>query len=149
MAGWRHGEIALQVGFPIKLYLQDHPIGRVASNDPETKLESDPDVLRAPDIGFIAAERIPPEGLPELWWQGGPALIADVVSPSQGVSDLIVKAQEFLRPGTRLAWIIDPARRCVLVCTPPDHVRVLQENDTLEGGDVLPGLTIPVAKIFE
>jgi Uma2 family endonuclease len=111
-------------------------------------LESDPDLLRAPDLGFITAERIPPEGLPDQWWQGGPDLTVDVVSPSQGVSELIGKAQEFLRAGTRVAWVVDPVRQCVLVCTPPDHVTVLHETDTLDGGDVLPGFAVPVAAVF-
>jgi Uma2 family endonuclease len=148
MAGWRHGEIVARIVQRLLNFLDENPRGKIACNDPGTKLESDPDLLRAPDIGFVAGERIPPEGLPDQWWQGGPDLTVDVVSPSQSLSELIDKAQEFLRAGTRLAWIVDPSRQCVLVCTPPDHVRVLHEADTLEGGDVLPGFAVPVAAVF-
>jgi Uma2 family endonuclease len=148
MAGWRHGEIVARIVHELFKYLDENPCGKVACNDPGTKLESDPDLLRAPDIGFIAAEHISPEGLPDQWWQGGPDLTVDVVSPSQGVSELIDKAQEFLRAGTRVAWVVDPSRRCILVCTLPDHVTVLHEADILDGGDVLPGFTVPVAQVF-
>ena len=148
MAGWRHGEIVARIVHELFKFLDENPCGKVACNDPGTKLESDPDLLRAPDIGFIAAERIPPEGLPEQWWQGGPDLAVDVVSPSQSVSELIDKAQEFLRAGTQVFWVVDPSRPCVLVCTPPDRVMVLHENDTLDGGEVLPGFAAPVADLF-
>jgi Uma2 family endonuclease len=148
LTGWRHGEIVAQVSFLLKLYLREHPIGRLACNDPGAVLSHTPETLRGPDIGFIAMERVPPEGLPEQWWEGGPDLVVEVVSPSQSIAELLEKAQEFLAAGTRLVWVLDPEQQCVLVRTQIERVRVRKTTDTLDGGDVLPGFAARVAELF-
>jgi hypothetical protein len=44
-------------------------------------------------------------------------------------------------------WVVDPGTRTVQVYT-SDTTRLIDEPGTLDGGDVLPGLSIPVAKLF-
>jgi Uma2 family endonuclease len=46
-------------------------------------------------------------------------------------------------------WYIDPRTRRVRVYTSPDDVIELSEKDTLDGGDVLPGFSVPVAQLFD
>jgi hypothetical protein len=43
---------------------------------------------------------------------------------------------------------VDPVARSVAVFTSPNDPRVLARGETLDGGDVLPGLQLPLAKIF-
>jgi Uma2 family endonuclease len=59
------------------------------------------------------------------------------------------KAAEYLAAGGRLVWVVDPDAEQVIVVTPPNAFRVLGREDTLDGGDVLPGFACKVAELFE
>lgn len=48
-----------------------------------------------------------------------------------------------------LVWIVDPDAERVILVTPPEHIRVLGREETLEGGDVLPGFSCRIAELFE
>ena len=45
--------------------------------------------------------------------------------------------------------MIDPIKRSAAVYTAPDVKQSLDESDALDGGDVLPGFRLPLAKLFE
>jgi Uma2 family endonuclease len=50
--------------------------------------------------------------------------------------------------GVRLVWVVDPEARTVEVYTDPDQSSVRHEVDTLEGGAVLPGFSLPLRELF-
>jgi Uma2 family endonuclease len=50
--------------------------------------------------------------------------------------------------GVRLVWLIDPVARTVTVFTALDQATVLSEEDTLDGGDVLPGYALRLRDLF-
>jgi Uma2 family endonuclease len=58
------------------------------------------------------------------------------------------KLKEYFLAGSRLVWLVDLEIRIVSVYTSPDEVTVLREGDTLSGGDVLPGFTLPLKQLF-
>ena len=76
-----------------------------------------------------------------------PDLAVEVKSPDDSLSKLREKAAYYLANGTLLAWLVYPKKRLVIVLT-PDSEEILTEDDTLDGGDVLPGFTLPVRDIF-
>jgi Uma2 family endonuclease len=145
---WRHGEIVAKVTFLLQLYAREHSGWSVATGDPGTKLGRDPDILRGPDVGVIRTERRP-EGKGEAGWlEGAPDVVIEVVGDTQSVSDLGKKAAEYLAAGARAVWVLDPEPRRVMVFSPPDRVHVLGPDETLEGGEALPGFRCVVAELF-
>jgi hypothetical protein len=58
------------------------------------------------------------------------------------------KALEYLSAGARMVWVLDAEPQWLMLFTPPDHVRTLGPEDTLDGGDVLPGFRCKVAEFF-
>ena len=59
------------------------------------------------------------------------------------------KAREYLNAGTRLVWVIWPRRRQVDVWrTGDDEPTALTVEDRLDGEDVVPGFSYPVAELF-
>jgi hypothetical protein len=61
------------------------------------------------------------------------------------------KVRTYLRADTRLVWVIWPQSEHIDVwhagvLTVP--VRTLNAGDTLDGEDVIPGFTYPVAEVF-
>lgn len=105
------------------------------------------DTVRAADAAFVRRARMPvlPHGFAHL----APDLAVEVLEPADTASDLMERMEDHFAAGTQLFWIVDPRRRRVAVHAPNAPMRLLREHDTLEGALVLPGLTIPVAALFQ
>jgi Uma2 family endonuclease len=105
--------------------------------------------VRMPDVAVILRTQFADGQYPtEQIWRAYPDLAVEVLSPSNSEREIERKGQEYFAAGSRLMWVVDPASRSVTVFTSPNHSRVLTSNDILDGGDVLPGLKLPLAKIF-
>ncbi len=107
-----------------------------------------PDRVYAPDVVFVRADRLPPRDQREGFLELIPDFAAEVLSPSDTVSDVNAKMGVYLEAGVRLAWVVDPRRQGVTVWEPDRTGRVLAVGDELDGGDVLPGFRLPVADLF-
>jgi Uma2 family endonuclease len=77
-----------------------------------------------------------------------PALAVEVLSPSNTAKEMQRKRKEYFFGGTRVVWIVDEATRTVEVWTSPDECVTLSEDETLDGGELLPGFRLPLREIF-
>ena len=142
----------MDLGYLIKHHAKTHDLGVVTAAETGFILHTNPDgrdTVRAPDVGFISKARIPEEGLPEGYFQGAPDLAVEVVSPGDSHQDVEQKVLDYLDAGTKLIWIVQPRMRTITVYRSLKDVRILTENDTLDGNDVLPGFNIAVKEIFQ
>jgi Uma2 family endonuclease len=102
----------------------------------------------APDVGFIhkaKQARLATEGYNPL----PPDLAVEVDFPStvQSQRMLRIKLANYLAAGT-VVWVVLPETREVEVYAPDQPARLLTVNDTLDGGEVLPGFTLAVRELF-
>jgi Uma2 family endonuclease len=128
-------------------FLDQHKLGFLLG--PDGALRILPKLIRIPDISFIAwkqlsVRRIPAEPIPDL----APLLAVEVLSKGNTAKEMARKVREYFRAGTQLVWLVDPQSRTVSIYTAPDDVRVLHGNDSLDGGDVLPGFALPLRELF-
>jgi Uma2 family endonuclease len=102
--------------------------------------------MRIPDVGFISRERM--QAIPERF-EIAPDLAIEVVSEDE---DIFKKAREYIQAGTRLVWAVYTDERKVYVFRlNADGSLIVQTygvDDVLDGGEVLPGFTLPVRDIF-
>jgi Uma2 family endonuclease len=150
-ASGKHGVIAMRFALPIGTFVNVHQLGFITAAETGYILYQNPDpngknIVRAPDVGFIASERLP-DGLPDGYVPFAPDLAVEVVSPNDDADDLQLKIQQYLRYGTRLVWVAYPKSQTVVAHT-PTSVSTFGISDTLDGGNVLPGFTLPVRDIF-
>ena len=138
-----HGVITINISTPLATFAHSRKLGRVAV-EVRYRRPGDEYNARIPDISFSSAKRpIVKEGsVPEL-----PDLAVEVQSPRQSLKELREKAHYFLANGTRLFWLVIPAKQLVEVYT-ADEELVLNIDDTLSGGVVLPEFTLAVRDIF-
>ncbi len=101
---------------------------------------------RQPDLLVVLAEhrdRIGREGM-----SGAPDVVIEILSRSTRHVDLGTKREEYAALGVGEYWCFDPEVGETLVFSPPDAPpRRLGRSDTLTSPR-LPGLAIPLAKIF-
>jgi Uma2 family endonuclease len=147
--GSPHGVAAFNLALLLANYVKQVALGRVFGDGFGYELLQLPRTVRVPDSSFVRAERLPPEGLRPGLLELAPDLAIEVLSPSETASDLQEKLDDYRVAGTPLVWVVDPARRTVMVIPCDAPVRWLHEGETLEGGEVIPGFTCPVSEIFE
>lgn len=145
----RHGLVCTELGVALHRFVKKHELGIAFANAVGFKLTSDPDTVRGPDVAFLRRERIPPSGLPDVYWPGAPDLAVEVRSKNDRWSKVMEKVDEYLRYGTQLVWVIDPKKQEVVVYRSGAKPVTLTREDDLDGGDVVPGFRFPVRRLFE
>ena len=145
----RHGEICMQTGYLLRRYLEDHPIGRVLSNDSSMVTEREPDTVRGPDIAYYSYERVPKGPLPDGLLSVPPELVFEVGSPKQPWSELHTKVAEYLNVGVQVVCILDDKSRTAHLFFVDGEPRALASSDELALPDVLGEFCVPVSRFFE
>ena len=97
-----------------------------------------------PDLIYVSREHLTDED----YHHGAPDLAIEVLSPGQSAGDFAERVQFYLLNGTRMLWVFDPAQQVVTVYAPDRNPRRLNAGDVLDGGDLLPGFSVPVGAIF-
>lgn len=128
----------------INTFVIPRDLGYVTGADGGFKLGTNR--VRQPDVGFISKTRA--ATLPKRF-NIAPDLAVEVVSPDE---DIFKKAREYLSAGTRQVWAVYTDEQAVYVITQAadGELRAQQFTlaDTLDGGEVLPGFSLPVRDLF-
>ena len=147
--GGEHGETVVNLVLALGQFVKPLRLGRLAASDSGVLLERAPDTVREPDIVFYSAEKIPHGVRVTGYYEEVPDLVVEVVSPSNSAREVYDKARMWLSYGTRLVWAVYPNTRSVDVHTLDGDVATLSGEDTLNGGDVLPGFECCLSDIFD
>jgi Uma2 family endonuclease len=144
-AGARHGRIALRVGQPLCRHVDHERLG--VAFGAETGFRLSDDTVRAPDAAFVFADRSDAANAVGFF-PGAPDLAVEVTSPHDSYSAVQDKVLDWLDAGTRLVLVVDPERCAVTVHRARDDVRVLTDDDVIDGADVVPGWRLPLPELF-
>jgi Uma2 family endonuclease len=145
--GYLESSLALWLGSLLQNYLREHDLGNLAGESGSTRLM--PGLVRIPDVSFISWDRLPNRMIPSEPILGlAPDLAVEVLSPSNTRREMALKVRDYFLAGVRLVWLVDPGKRTVRVYTAPDESTRLTEGQALDGGDVLPGLRLPLREVF-
>jgi len=102
------------------------------------------DELVQPDI-FV----VPPDQLGDWQSMARLALVAEIVSPSSGRADRVVKRRAYQRHGVPTYWVVDPDAALVEVWTPEDdRPQIVTDVLTWRWDANAPELQIPMAELF-
>ncbi|MGH7556403.1 MAG: Uma2 family endonuclease [Gemmatimonadota bacterium] len=145
-AGFEHGGIAAQIASCLNPFVRRHALGKVVGAETGFVLFDDPPTVRAPDVAFVARERLPTD--PRRFARRAPDLAVEIVSPSNTLPEIQAKVFDYLNAGTRLVWVVEPRGRTVTVYRSRDEIRILTLGQEVEGSEVLPGFRIEVSEFF-
>ena len=141
-----HALVMAVITTVLSMFVGPRNYGAVRCGDPGYLLEIGPDTVRAPDVAWIAPGRVPP-GTPGFL-NLAPDLSVEIKSPRNSNPEMRRKAEMWLSFGTRQVWVADPAHTTITRYAPGAAPVVLGEDDTIDGGDLLPGFTAPVWSLF-
>lgn len=140
-----HGIIAALFATFINNYLFINPIGRVAVESRHRPANAkDKHNSRLPDVSFVTNEHPITErgAAPYI-----PELCIEIQSPDDSAKTLADKAAFYLANGAKMVWLVYPSKQLVETLTLDDR-ELLGVEDTIDGGDVLPGFKLAVKQVF-
>jgi Uma2 family endonuclease len=129
-------------------HVEAHHLGTVYAAETGFQLTQDPDTVRPLDVAFVSRQRCEAVGEIEGYWPGAPDVAVEVISPSDRYTDVEDKVVEWLEAGSRMVIVVNPRQRSVTVYHSRTDVVRLTEEDTLEGGEVIPGWQLPIREVF-
>ena len=147
-AGAEHGGIALNIGALLRAHVRAHNLGMTCAAETGFLLQRNPDLVRAPDVSFVATAHFPAEGVPRGYWPTAPDLAVEVVSPNDRSEDVQGKVAEYLSAGTPLVWVVYPKTHMVFVYRSLSVVQPLRADEEISGEDIIPGFSCRVDEFF-
>lgn len=148
-SGALHGYIAVVLSAALFAVVNSQKLGIVFDSSTAFKMKNGN--RRAPDVSFFAKARL--QGLTTLptgFLEGAPDLVVEILSPGNTVAEMHDKLIDYFENGSRLVWIVHPTEHYILVyhsAQEPD--RLVKSVDLLDGEEVIPGFTLPVANLFQ
>lgn len=132
----------------LHVFLMDKDMGYVTSPDGGFQLNEE--TLLMPDVAYIRKEQV--DTLDGVEFDGAPDLAIEVISPSESPRAVTDKTRKYLDAGTLMVWNAFPDSKTVDTWRSADdgemRVKTFTVDDTLDGGDVLPGFQLPLKNIF-
>lgn len=145
--GLRESYLAIVLSTILWNFVQSRNLGLVTGEAGMIRLMAG--LVRIPDVAFISWSRLPDQCVPtEPVPALAPDLAVEVLSAGNTPEEMARKRQEYFAAGVHVVWQVDPNARTVEVFTAPDQSTVLHETQTLTGGPVLPGFTLPLQELF-
>jgi len=146
-AGFRHGRVAMELARLLANHVEAHRLGTVCAADTGFTLSRGPDTVRAPDVAFIARQRLidpEPVAYPDL----APDLAVEILSPGNPPGEMLAKVADWLSAGAPLVWVVDPERRQARVYRQDGTERLVSPDESLDGEDVVPGFTCRLGEVI-
>ncbi len=139
--------LALAIGTLLNIYVQPRKLGIVLGADGMLKIM--PDMIRIPDVCFIAKEKLPGKFSPDIPVSSlVPDLAVEVLSRHNTQREMEEKLDDYFEVGVREVWYVDPKPRRVRVYEARTTVRELTEADTLDSRVALPGFSMSLKELF-
>ena len=142
-----HQDIAGNIHFILRKYLQKKPIGKVGIA-PYGVFLDDINVF-LPDLFFVATSRL--KHFSKRGFEGAPDLVVEILSPGTARFDKASKKWVYARSGVRELWLIDPESEEVTVFNlseSRDEPRGVFGQDEIFTSPLLPGLKIRCEEVF-
>jgi Uma2 family endonuclease len=142
--GPEHGAIELDLAAELRQFVKEHRLGHVMSGEVRFRIKGDIHHARLADVAFVAAGKYPDGRPPRKADTTPPDFVAEVISPDDHAVMVQEKVRDWLSTGVRLLWQVYPETHQVVVYHADGSAQTVEHDSVLDGGDVFPGLRLPV-----
>ncbi len=143
-----HGIVCARIGSALFRFVEAHDLGMAFGAETGFVGERDPDSVLGADASFVSHERVASVEDFDKYFPFAPDLAVEVLSPGNTRRETEKKIAMYFAAGSRAVWVFDPKKHTAAVYTSPTEVRVFSEGEPFDGGQVLPGFTLDLAKLF-
>jgi Uma2 family endonuclease len=146
--GWETGDRETESATQLRNWAKRDGTGVATGSSTGFRLPNT--ATRAPDAAWVLRsrlEQVPPERRKQFL-PLCPDFVLELRSPSDRLSDVQDKMQEYIANGARLGWLLDPESRQVYVDRPDAPVERLDNPGTVSGDPVLPGFVLNLREVW-
>lgn len=147
-AGHPHSYYEGNVYAALRKFVREHKLGRVLVGEVGIYTHRNPDTVRGADVAYISNERLD-QVESQSYLDVAPELIVEILSPNDRWVEVMAKLDEYFAANVLTVWVVDPQRQQIYVYHSPTEVERFTAEESISGGDVLSGLNIVVAELFE
>jgi len=104
------------------------------------------DTVRRPDVALITAERMEGGDEKQTLLPFAPDMAVEIVAPTDGAADLLLKVVQYFNAGTRVLWVVYPDLR--LAYRYAGHHSNHSVHNAIEERDVFPGFRLALSEIL-
>nr|WP_254658042.1 Uma2 family endonuclease [Pleurocapsa sp. PCC 7327] len=146
--GGTTGDRNAELTYQLRAWSRQNNLGKSFDSSTGFKLPNGSN--RSPDASWLAIERwnALTREQQETFVPLCPDFVVELRSPSDVLTKLQAKMQEYMENGARLGWLIDPQRKVVEIYRPNREVEILRSPRFLSGEDVLPGFILELSEIL-
>ena len=149
VASDEHEETVMLVGHHMLDHTRPRGLGKVyGSNRGYVTGPTSPATSRMPDVSFVSNARLGQPDMAGMLYDGAPDLAVEILSESNTPAEIAQKVSEYLSAGGKAVWVIDIDARTLTVHTADAPPLALNDADTVDGGDYLPGFACAVADLL-
>lgn len=148
-AGGEHSEVAAALAMAFGNHVRPRRLGRISTSDAGVWLERNPDTVREPDMAFFSAEKLPLDVKVRGFYEVIPDLVVEIQSPNDSLGYMAQRVAMWHGFGVPLVWAVYPVSRTVAAHPLEGPAIIYTEDDTLDGGAVLPEFQCPVRDILD
>ena len=146
--GFYEARLAMRLGRMIDTFVDENDLGVCVGADGMMRIATG--LVRIPDVSFIGWDRLPgreapTEPIPDL----APDLAVEALSEGNTKAEMVRKVREYFDACVRLVWLIDPKKRTTRVFSAPEKSILVRADQSLDGGDVLPGFVRSLADLLD
>ncbi len=147
-SGGVHGILCAKLANVLTSFTEANNLGAVFGAVTGFLVERSPDTVLGVDVAFVKSERLREVEDLVKFVPFAPDLAVEVLSPGNTVDEIDEKIALYFAAGARMVWIVSPKRRTVAVYRSPIELQIVGEDETLDGGDVLPNFRLELSKLF-
>ena len=135
--------LGAQIAVYLGQYIYQNKLGFMTGADGGYRLGNE---CYLPTCTFISKQKQPKTSL-EVYNPTPPDLVVEILLPFRAINEMAIKVDNYLHAGV-VVWVVNAETQRVNVHRPDAPPKIYDINDTLDGGNVLPGFTLPVKDIF-
>ena len=144
-----HGAVESNLACELTSQGERKGFGKVRCGGVAIILGRNPDHVFGADVLFLSNRQLPTRRSPEGYLETIPELVIEIRSKNDTRAALGRKAEDYLRAGAVVVWVVDPMRREVAEYRQDTPVRIYADTDTLTVEDVIPGFACSVVVALE
>lgn len=146
-----HSSVMVAVAAILKNWCdqQHSPRGQVYCGECGVRLRRNPDLTVGVDVLYAPPDLVSSQTDSTTIIEGVPALIVEVLSPSDTVEEINEKVAGYRSAGVPHVWVVDPYVQTIVVHRPNEKPVLFNTTQEITAEPQLPGFKVAVSRLFD
>ena len=128
-------------------WTQPEPWGAVVCGEAGVRFPGDENTIGV-DVAYVPPDVVIQQTDESTIIQGVPSLIVEILSPTDKQQEIDQWLAAYRDAGVPLVWVVSTSQQTIMICRRGEEPTMVNVKQELDGGDLLPGFRVPVAKLF-